>query len=136
MRRSKFWAQYSASCIASSIRLRYFMTFTFGPLRTFAAATRSSFWADTQRAKTAAAIDAAGTPMSSAFLAVHLPVPFWPAVSRIESMSHLRLFAGSRCFSMSAVISMRKESRSPWFHSSKTSAISGGVIPRTFFIRK
>ena len=112
------------------------MTLTLGPLSCLAAKTRSSFCAEMQRAKTAAAIDAAGTPMSSAFLAVHLPVPFWPAVSRIESISHLRLLAGSLCFRMSAVISMRKESRSPWFHSSKISAISGGVMPRTFFIRK
>ena len=60
-----------------------------GPCRTFAAATRSSFWADRQRAKTASAISVSGTPRSVAEPTVHLPVPFCPAASRIRSTSGL-----------------------------------------------
>lgn len=59
-----------------------------------------------------------GTPYSRAEMAVHLPVPFWPALS---------LIFGSRCLPslsrnlrMLAVISMRKESSSVLFHSSNT----------------
>jgi len=53
-----------------------------GPLRTLEAATRSSLSADRQRAKTLSPIRVSGMPRSSAEIAVHLPVPFWPAVSR------------------------------------------------------
>jgi hypothetical protein len=56
-----------------------------------AAFTRSSFSADTQRAKTASAISVIGMPSSATFITVHLPVPFWPAVSRILSTSGCRL---------------------------------------------
>ena len=56
-----------------------------GPEITFEASTRSSFMADRQRAKTASPISVTGMPRSSALMAVHLPVPFWPAVSRILS---------------------------------------------------
>ena len=71
----------------------------------------------------------AGTPISSAFTLVHLPVPFWPAVSRMTSTSGLPV-SGSFCLSTLAVISMRKEFRSPLFHSSKVVPISSGVMPR------
>ena len=54
-----------------------------------AAATRSSLMAERQRAKTASPISVSGMPRSSAAMAVHLPVPFWPAVSRIRSTSGL-----------------------------------------------
>ena len=57
-----------------------------GPASTLLAATRSSFCAERQRAKTASAIRVRGMPRSSAVLTVHLPVPFWPAVSRIRSI--------------------------------------------------
>ena len=36
-----------------------------------------------QRAKTASPIRVSGTPSFRAEIAVHLPVPFWPAVSRM-----------------------------------------------------
>ena len=61
----------------------------FGPVRIFEAATRSSFSADRQRANTASPISVTGMPRSSALMPVHLPVPFWPAVSRILSTSGL-----------------------------------------------
>lgn len=58
-----------------------------------------------------------GVPYSRAEMAVHFPVPFWPALSRIF---------GSRCvlsvslnLRMFAVISIRKESNSVLFQSSK-----------------
>ena len=51
--------------------------------KTPAAVTRSAFMADRQRAKTASPIRVKGTPSSKAEMAVHLPVPFCPAVSRI-----------------------------------------------------
>ncbi len=41
--------------------------------------------ADRQRAKTDSPIRVTGWPRSSALKTVHLPVPFWPAVSRILS---------------------------------------------------
>ena len=59
-----------------------------------------------------------GIPMSSAEMAIHFPVPFCPAKSLI--------FSTNGCWSVSlkamilAVISMRKESSSPLFHSVKT----------------
>jgi hypothetical protein len=59
-----------------------------------------------QRAKTASAIVGAGTPMSRALVEVHLPVPFWPAVSRTTSTNGF-LVTGSFCWRMSLVISIR-----------------------------
>ena len=58
-----------------------------GPVMTLAASTRSSFNAEMQRAKTDSAISVSGTPKSKATTPVHLPVPFWPAVSRMFSTS-------------------------------------------------
>ena len=51
----------------------------------FAAITRSSFMAERQRENTASPMRVSGTPSSSAAMPVHLPVPFWPAVSSIFS---------------------------------------------------
>lgn len=72
-----------------------------------------------------------GTPLSRAEIAVHFPVPFcdqskwqqhavlpwdtWPAASLIFSTKYSPL--SSLNFSISAVISIKKESRSPLFHS-------------------
>ena len=61
--------------------------------------------AEMQRANTASAIVGAGTPMSRALVEVHLPVPFWPAVSRILSTSGAP--SSSFCARMSRLISMR-----------------------------
>ena len=44
---------------------------------------RSSTKEDTQRANTASLTRVSGTPRSAAFMLVHLPVPFWPAASRM-----------------------------------------------------
>ncbi len=82
-----------------------------------------------QRANTASAIVGAGTPMSSALVEVHLPVPFWPAVSSTTSTKAFRFVAGSFCFRMSAVISIRKLSSDPVFHSVKISPISDAFSP-------
>ena len=60
-----------------------------GPLRILAALTRSSLRADMHRAKTASAMELAGMPMSRALVLVHLPVPFWPAVSRTLSTNQV-----------------------------------------------
>ena len=56
-----------------------------GPVRIFDAATRASFIEEVTRASTAALIVDTTTPRSSALMIVHLPVPFWPALSRILS---------------------------------------------------
>src|ERR1017187_3850312 len=110
---------------------RYFF---LGPLRIFEAATRSSLIALKQRANTDSAIVGAGTPMSRALTEVHLPVPFWPAVS--STMSTKGFFViGSFCLRMSAVISIRKLPSAPAFHSEKMAPISGAFRPRRPFIR-
>ena len=57
-----------------------------GPFKSLDALTRSSLSADRQRAKTASPIKVRGIPSSKAAIAVHLPVPFCPAVSRIWSI--------------------------------------------------
>ena len=64
-----------------------------------------------------------GTPRSSADFTVQRPVPFCSASSRMTSTSGLPVLA-SVWRSTSAVISIRKLSRSPLFHSANTSAIS------------
>lgn len=51
-------------------------------------------------------------------MAVHLPVPFWPAASLIFGKRNSPL--GSLYARMSAVISIRKESSSVLFHFLKT----------------
>ncbi|MMZ64371.1 hypothetical protein D1872_266960 [compost metagenome] len=80
--------------------------FLAGPLSTLLAATRSSFMADKKREKTDSVIMDNGTPRSSALWLVHLPVPFWPAASRITSTIGLPV-SSSYCEKMSAVISIR-----------------------------
>ena len=65
----------------------------------------------------------------SADFTVQRPVPFRSASSTISSTRGLPVLA-SVWRSTSAVISMRKLSRSPLFHSANTSAISGAVLPR------
>ena len=77
-----------------------------GPLSNFAAATRSSFCADRQRAKTASAIRVRGTPRSAAEITVHFPVPFCPAASRIRSTIGFPV-SGSVKPRISRVISIR-----------------------------
>ena len=58
---------------------------------------------------------------------VHLPVPFWPAVSRIFStIGEPSVSLNAR---MSRVISMRYESSSVVFHFLKTSCISSSDMP-------
>ena len=58
-----------------------------GPSRIWLARPRSSLRALRQREKTASPIRVTGMPRSRALMAVHLPVPFWPALSRIFSTS-------------------------------------------------
>ena len=58
------------------------------------------------RANTDSAIAETGEPRSRPALAVHRPVPFWPAASTITSTRGLPVFA-STCASTSAVISIR-----------------------------
>ena len=58
---------------------------------------------------------------------VHLPVPFWPAVSRITSTMGLPCLI--RKPRISRVISIRYESSLPSFHSAKISCISSGTGP-------
>ena len=59
----------------------------FSNRQSFYASTRSAFIAERQRANTASPMSVSGTPSSSAAMPVHLPVPFWPAVSRMFSTS-------------------------------------------------
>lgn len=80
-------------------------------------------------------IKVTGVPYSRAEMAVHFPVPFCPALSRI---------LGSRCvpseslyLKMFAVISIRKESNSVLFHLSKAWAFQCDEVPSAtlfFFI--
>jgi len=71
---------------------------------------------------------AAGTPSFRASWTVQVPVPFMPAASTITSTSGLPVSA-STWRSTSEVISIRKESRSPVFHSAKMSAASAADTP-------
>ena len=88
------------------------------------AALRCGAEPDSARANTASAMPVTGTPRSSADFTVQRPVPFCSASSSMTSTSGLPVLA-STWPSTSAVISIRKESRSPLFHSAKTSAICG-----------
>ena len=65
------------------------------------------------RASTAAAIVGMATPSSSAACVVHLPVPFWPAASRMLSTSGLRPPWSSLTLKILAVISIRNDCSSP-----------------------
>ena len=94
-----------------------------GPANTLLAATRSSLREDRPRANTDSVIRVSGTPRSSALWPVHLPVPFCAARSRITSTSILSLLS-SFFVNIFEVISIRKLSSSPSFHSLYTSASS------------
>ncbi len=110
--RAKPWAYeqildaYSASRMASRNSLRSPEKRAVGPFSTFAASTRSFWIAEMQRAKTASAMVGAATPSSRAESVVHLPVPFWPALSRITSTIGWPV-SGSFRARMSAVIWIR-----------------------------
>lgn len=103
-----------------------------GPLRRPDARTRSSLREERQREKTASPMRVTGMPRSRALMAVHLPVPFWPAESRIFSRRGVP--SSSLKYRMSRVISTRKESRTPLFHFAKTSPISLLLRPRPRFM--
>ena len=103
-----------------------------GPLRTVEAWARSDLSELRQRAKTASPMRVTGMPRSSALMAVHLPVPFWPAESRIFSTRALP--SSSLKHITSRVISMRNESRTPLFHLAMTSPISSLDMPRPRFM--
>lgn len=62
-------------------------------------------------------IKVTGVPYSSAEIAVHFPVPFCPALSRI--LGNRCVPSASRYLRMLAVISIRNESNSVLFHSLK-----------------
>ena len=64
------------------------------------------------------------TARSSATCAVHLPVPFCPALSWITSTSGC-FVSGSMTLQTCAVSSTRNDSSVPRFHSAKTSPICG-----------
>ena len=74
--------------------------------------------AESERAKTASVMPVSGTPSSSASCDVQRPVPFCSAWSTITSTSGLPVSA-SVLPSTVAVISIRNDSRSPLFQSSK-----------------
>src|ERR1035438_4013608 len=114
--------------MAATSAFREPLYFLDGPLSILDAATRSSLIAEMQRAKTASAIVGAGTPMSRAVVDVHLPVPFSPSGSRTTSTKVL-FVTGSLCLRISAVISIRKLSKVPFFHSAKIALISAGLMP-------
>lgn len=78
------------------------------------ARTRSSLMAERHRAKTASPMRVTGMPLSRASMAVHLPVPFWPAWSRILRTIGTPSVSLKR--RMSRVIWIRNESRTPSFH--------------------
>lgn len=59
-----------------------------GPLSTLQALTRSSLRADANLAQTDSTMTVAGTPLLSASITAHLPVPFWAAASLIFSTKH------------------------------------------------
>src|SRR6266511_4312177 len=99
-----------------------------GPRSTPDASTRSALRADSMRANTASVMPVTGTPSSSAEETVQRPVPFCSASSRITSTSGLPL-ASSTLASTLAVVSIRNDSRSPWFQLANTPASSAGRSP-------
>ena len=86
--------------------------------------------AERQRAKTDSAIVGAGTPMSSALTEVHLPVPFWPAVSRTMSTKAFFLFGILLLEDVGGDFDEEAVERAGLFHSEKISPISAGLRPR------
>ena len=105
-----------------------------GPGKTPAARTRSALRAERERAKTASVIAVTGTPRSSADCDVQRPVPFCSASSRMTSTRGCPV-AASTLLSTSAVISIRYEFSSPWFHSRKMAASSAAPRPRAWLSR-
>ena len=105
-----------------------------GPASVDAAALRSSRNDESVRANTASVIPVSGTPRSSASCEVQRPVPFCSAWSRIASTSGLPVPASVFCSTI-AVISMRNDSRSPEFHSSKILPMAGASSPPTWVSR-
>ena len=104
------------------------------PLPSFvAASSRCDLSAERQRAKTASPMRVTGMPCSSASMPVHLPVPFWPAVSRIFSTSGVP--SASLNLRISAVISIKYESSSVLFHSVNAALISSQLMPSRPCIR-
>lgn len=85
-----------------------------GPDKALEARIRSSLTADKHRAKTASPIKVTGVPKSKALMAVHFPVPFCPAASRI--LVTMGSPSSSLNRRISRVISIKKESRTPEFH--------------------
>ena len=119
---------YSASRTASMRRWRSPAYSSAGPRSTRLAATRSVFIAEMIRLSTAALIVGIAAPTSRAFWLIHFPVPFCCASSRITSTSG-RPVSGSTAASTAAVISIRYDFSSPWFHSRKISCSSVAVRP-------
>ncbi len=76
---------------------------------------------------TASAIRLTGWPSSNPYTAVHRPVPFWPAASRISSSVDVP--SGDDVERMSAVISIRNDSSRPSFQPAKASDISAFDMP-------
>ncbi len=84
------------------------------------------------RAYTASATSGVGDPVSMEAMTVHLPVPFWPAASRIESSTSS---PSSRNPRMSAVISMRYEASFSSFHSANAACMAAASMARPALIR-
>jgi len=100
--------------------------------RTLEASVRSALMEERQRAKTDSAIKVTGIPRSRALMAVHFPVPFCPAESRIFSRRGVP--SSSLKYIISRVISIKKESKTPLFHFVKTSPISLSCMPNPRFM--
>mmetsp|Transcript_37825 Transcript_37825/g.60653 ORF Transcript_37825/g.60653 Transcript_37825/m.60653 type:complete len:262 (+) Transcript_37825:394-1179(+) len=99
---------------------------------TASAATRSSLRPDKKRASRLEATVGIATDSSAACCTVHLPVPFMPVLSKILSTRNPSPVFWSSCLArMRALISMRKESSSAAFHSSKAATSSWLVNPPT-----
>ncbi len=103
-----------------------------GPSSSLEARVRSSLSELRHLAKTASPMRVTGMPRSRALIAVHFPVPFWPAESRIFSTNGVPSSSLKR--RTSRVISMRKESRTPRFHFAKMSPISLSCMPKPRFM--
>ena len=84
-------AAYTACSRSASSAARSPVNAAAGPGSSFAAATRSPTSEDRKRANTASLTSVSGVPWSSADATVHFPVPFCPALSRIESTHRLAL---------------------------------------------
>ena len=125
---------YSASRMSSTRSSRSAPWPGAGPASVVDAFFRSSRSADSPRANTASVMPVSGTPSPRASTAVQVPVPFCSAWSTITSTSGPPVFS-SVLASTFAVISMRNESRSPEFHSSKILAMAGASSPATWVSR-